>query len=205
RRPLGSRENRRAGAGSGRPQARLRRLPPQFRVMATWWGSQSWLPHQIQLCRLLLLNLAYRFVAACNKGIDDARERPAGNWRQPEEPQLTDRPSADKHRGTGAARRIHREIGNRDADQVDQRQPKADGDRREALRGAPVGGAQNNHQEHEGEHHFGHQTGFQRIAAGEFSANPLQANPPNSNPGLPVAITYSTAAPAMPPSTCATT
>ncbi len=49
-----------------------------------------------------------------------------------------------------AARRIHRGVRHRDADQVDQGQAQADGDRREALRRALVGGAQDDEQEHHG-------------------------------------------------------
>src|SRR3712207_9007055 len=49
----------------------------------------------------------------------------------------------------GATRRVHGGVRHRDADQVDQRQPEADGDRREAL-GRPVrGGAEDDQQEEE--------------------------------------------------------
>ena len=54
--------------------------------------------------------------------------------RHPEQPQLLQRPAADEQRRAGAARRVHRGVGDRDADQVDQRQAQADGDRREAGR-----------------------------------------------------------------------
>src|SRR5271157_58665 len=61
---------------------------------------------------------------------------------QPEEPQLCDRPTLDEDSGAGAARRIYREIGDRNSDQVDQRKTQTDRKRREALRCAGIGGAE---------------------------------------------------------------
>jgi hypothetical protein len=37
---------------------------------------------------------------------------------------------------------------------MNERQPEADLDRRESLRGSRVGGSQNDHQEHKRQHHF---------------------------------------------------
>ena len=45
---------------------------------------------------------------------------------------------------------------------MNERQPEADSDWREAFRGSCVGGSQNDYQEHEGQHHFGGQTWSQR-------------------------------------------
>src|ERR1019366_3532654 len=89
-----------------------------------------------RLVARLLENLVYGFVAAPNQGIDDTGEGRPGKRRQPEQPQLLDRPSADEHRGAGAPRRVHGGIGDRDTDQMNQGQSQADGDRCEALRGA---------------------------------------------------------------------
>ncbi len=75
------------------------------------------------------------------------------------------RPSAHEDRRSRAARRIHRQVGHRNPDQVDQRQPQPDRDRRESLRRPPIGRAQNDHQEHEGQHDFGRQARAQRISA----------------------------------------
>src|ERR1019366_9549606 len=55
-----------------------------------------------RLVARLLEDLVYGFVAARNQGIDDAGERRSGNRRQPEQPQLLDRPPAQG--GAGAAR-----------------------------------------------------------------------------------------------------
>ena len=79
-----------------------------------------------------------------------------------------ERPAADEQRRAGAARRIHRGVGHRDADQVDQRQAEADRDRREAARRALVGGAEDDHQEEEGHHDLGDERRGQRVAAGRM-------------------------------------
>ena len=57
-----------------------------------------------------------------------------------------------------------------DADQVDQGQAEADRDGREALRGALVGGAEDDHEEHHRHDDLGDQAGGQRVAAGRMGA-----------------------------------
>ncbi len=57
--------------------------------------------------------------------IDDAGDHRTQQRRDPEQPQLRQRPAADKHRGPCAARGIHGRVGDGDADQVDQRQAQA--------------------------------------------------------------------------------
>ena len=73
-------------------------------------------------------------LAAGDGAVDQRAQQGADDRRHPEQPQLRERPAADEDRHAGAARRVHRGVGHRDADQVDQRQAQADGDRREALR-----------------------------------------------------------------------
>ena len=64
--------------------------------------------------------------------VEDAAERAADQRRDPEQPELRQRPAADEQRRAGAAGRVDRGVGDRDADEVDQRQAEADGDRGEA-------------------------------------------------------------------------
>src|SRR4051794_26062030 len=72
-------------------------------------------------------------------GFEDASIQPtagdgADDRRNPEHPQLRERPPADEQSRSGAARRIHRRVGHRDADQVNQRQRKTDRDAGETDR-----------------------------------------------------------------------
>ena len=71
------------------------------------------------------------------------------NRRNPEEPELPEGPATDKNGWTGTPGRIHRHVSDRDANQVNQRQPQTDGNRRKALRRALVSSAEDDHQEHE--------------------------------------------------------
>jgi hypothetical protein len=48
--------------------------------------------------------------------VDEAGDRGAGNWREPEEPELLNRPASNEQRGCRAARGIHRRVRHRDAD-----------------------------------------------------------------------------------------
>lgn len=61
--------------------------------------------------------------------IDDSGKSRADDGRDPEQLELCDGPAADEQRGAGAAGG-HREVGDRDADQVNQRQSEADGEGR---------------------------------------------------------------------------
>src|SRR5581483_12034607 len=73
-----------------------------------------------------------------DRSMDEARERRAGDRRDPEEPELRDRPAADEERRSRAARGIHRRVRDRDADQVDERQREPDRDPRESDRRAEM-------------------------------------------------------------------
>src|ERR1700734_878266 len=65
--------------------------------------------------------------------VDEARENGTENGRQPEEPELRERPSASDEGRAGAAGRIDGKICNRNTDQVDEREAKSDGDGREPF------------------------------------------------------------------------
>lgn len=67
-------------------------------------------------------------------GRRDRRGRPRGlDGGDPEEPELLEGPAGDEDGGAGAACGIDRQVGHRDADQVDQGEPESDGDRGESL------------------------------------------------------------------------
>ena len=57
--------------------------------------------------------------------IDNTCESGADDRCQPEEPELLDGPATNEDGGAGAAGRVDREVGDGDADQVDEGQSKA--------------------------------------------------------------------------------
>ena len=65
----------------------------------------------------------------------------------PEQPELADGPAAGEEGRAGRARRVHRGVGDRDRDEVDQGERKADGEGGEALRCTPVRGAEDHEEE----------------------------------------------------------
>ena len=77
---------------------------------------------------------------------------------------------AGKDRLARRARGVDRGVGDRDRDQVDQRQPETDGDRREARRCAAVGGAEDDDEEGRRQHDLGDERRHHRIAAGRQRA-----------------------------------
>ena len=86
-------------------------------------------------------------------GADDG----TNNRRQPKQPELLDGPAASEEYHAGRARRVDRGVGDRDQDQMDQRQRQTDGNGCKASRNAFAGRAQNDGQEHGGQNHFGDQ------------------------------------------------
>ncbi len=58
---------------------------------------------------------------------DQACNRSAEDGRKPEQPELRDVRSASKQRRTGASRRVNRSIGDRNQEEVNERQAKPDG------------------------------------------------------------------------------
>jgi len=102
--------------------------------------------------------------------IDHAAEYRAGNGRDPEQPQLLQRPTAHKERRARAARRVHRRVGDRDADQVDQREAEPDGNRCESRGSALVRSAHDHEEEDEREDDLRDQARQQGILAGRMSA-----------------------------------
>src|SRR5580658_3336624 len=63
---------------------------------------------------------------------DEARKGPSQKRRDPEEPQLLDGPPSHEERGARAARRIDRQVRDRNADEMHERQGQADGNPGEA-------------------------------------------------------------------------
>ena len=102
--------------------------------------------------------------------IDDARQRTASERRDPKEPELRERPVADEQSGPGAAGGVHRNVRDRNADEMDEREAEPDGNRREPGGSARVRRAENDHQEHEREHELRDERGAQAVAAGRMLA-----------------------------------
>jgi hypothetical protein len=116
---------------------------------------------------------------SCTSGSKSARKTtPASSapaiGANPEEPQLLHRPAADEERRSGAACGVHRRVGNRDADQVDEGEAEPDGHARESDRSPAVRGAVDDHEEHEGHHDLRNQRGGQRVLARRVVAIPVR-------------------------------
>ena len=71
----------------------------------------------------------------------------------------------DEESGAGAAGWVYRGVGDRDANQVDERQAEADGDGGEAFGGALVRAAEDDQQKEAGEDDLGYEAGEERVAA----------------------------------------
>src|SRR6185295_15827082 len=117
-----------------------RRSPPSNalrNVSAAWSPRTTWMPggsgFLLKTASGLLLSQPFPQATG---------EHRTQDRRHPEHPQLLQRPAADQQCGAGAARRIHRGVGDGDADEVDQRECETDGERREAHRRAFAGGAE---------------------------------------------------------------
>ena len=75
---------------------------------------------------------ALSFSAAGDEGIDRSCQCGSNHRGDPKEPKLSECPPSHEERGTAAARGVDGEIRDRDSDQVNQRETKADRDGREA-------------------------------------------------------------------------
>src|SRR5207237_1371477 len=64
---------------------------------------------------------------AGDHGVDDAAEDGADDGRREEDPELRQRPAAHEDGGAEAPRRVYRQIGHGDADEMNQGQPEPDG------------------------------------------------------------------------------
>jgi hypothetical protein len=103
------------------------------------------------------------FLPARNEWVNKAGECRTDDGSEPEQPELLDGPPTDKERGTGAAGGIHRKIRDGNADEMDERKPKADCDRGEALWSSLVRRAEDDHQEEKREHDFRNKRGDHRV------------------------------------------
>ena len=97
-------------------------------------------------------NLPLRLTA--QPAIDDAAEDAADERRDPEQPELRERRTADDQCRSGGARGIDRRIGDRNAHKVNKRQAEADGQRRKAGRRFAVRRAHDDEEEQHGHHDF---------------------------------------------------
>ena len=82
-------------------------------------------------------------------------------WGDPKEPELMQRPAVHEKRRSGAAGRVHRQVVNGYADQVNEREAKANGNSRKPQRCATIRSAHNDEQEEESEHNLRHETSTQ--------------------------------------------
>ena len=89
--------------------------------------------------------------------IHDACDSRAQQRRQPEQPQLRQRPAAHEHGRACAARRIHRRVGDGNADEVNECEAQTDGNRCEAFGGIAMSGPQDHKQKPKGHDEFSHQ------------------------------------------------
>ena len=106
------------------------------------------------------------FSAFCDAAIRHRSKDRAENRRNPEEPELADRPSAGEERNARASRGVDGRIGHGNADEVDQRQRKTDGERRKACRRAFVGRAEDDDKEEHRHDDLGDRGGNKVISTG---------------------------------------
>src|SRR5580700_9400308 len=97
---------------------------------------------------------------------DEARKSPPQKRRDPEQPQLLEGPPSDEERRAGAARRIDRQVRDRNADEMHERQGQADGNPGKADDGALRRGTQNHRQEDERQDELGEERRADSVVAG---------------------------------------
>src|SRR5258706_15129371 len=97
---------------------------------------------------------------------DHAGNRRAEDGRQPEQPELCDIRSAGKQRRAGASRRIDRSVGDRDQEEMNERQAKSDGYPCKSDRRAFRGGADDDVQEEESRDDFTQEARHQTVFSG---------------------------------------
>src|SRR5262245_33768219 len=118
-------------ARAGRARSAQERTTSGFGVSSRAAWSQGWFVNRL----------------AGDRRISATGEDRAEDGGDPEEPELLEGPAADDEGWTGAARRVDGEVRDRDTDEVDDGEAEADGDGREALRRAAIGGAEDDHKE----------------------------------------------------------
>ena len=124
---------------------------------------------EFEKCARDLLFAALAFGEAL---VSDTADHAAENRGDPEEPELLDGSTANEHSHSGRAGRVHRRVGHRDRNEVDEREAEADSDRGKACRSATVGGAHDHEQEDCREHGFNQEC---TAHAGGLAAKGVQA------------------------------
>src|SRR6056297_1855912 len=128
------------------------------------------------------LHLVGRSVGRIRRGQnarpDQTAERRSHQRGDPEHPELAERARLGEEGHGGGPRRIDRGVRHRNGDQVDQRQPEADRDRREAGRRLGRGRAEDDDQEPGGQDHFDQQCRHQSVAARRKRAEPVGGEAP---------------------------
>ena len=118
---------------------------------------------------------------AADEAVGQRSQDRADERRDPEQPELLDRPALAAEQGDdGRARRagrVHRGPGDRDRGEVDHRQGEADGDGGEALRRAPIGDAEDHQHEDRREDDLGHQARTEVEQGGRVIAVAVRSEP----------------------------
>ena len=103
-------------------------MPPRW-----WWRSTAGAWEELWSWRWPGISawpeLASRVVLGADEPVGQGAEHTADDRRDPEEPQLPDGPAAREERDARAAGRVHRGVRDGNADEVNERESEADGDR----------------------------------------------------------------------------
>ena len=135
------------------------------------WGGER-MTKRVRQDDVLSVKLLLAALAFGDALVSDTADHAAQNRGDPEEPELLDGRTANEHSHSGRAGRVHRRVGHRDRDEVDEREAEADGNRGKACRCATVGGAHDHEQENSREHGFNEEC---REHAGGLAAKGVQA------------------------------
>ena len=149
------------GAGVAAP-------PDAMRLDATTETTLTARVDRVARLRWRADNLPTRLVA--KPAINHAAENTADQRRDPEQPELRDRGAADDERRAGAARRIDRRVGHRNAHEINERQAQADRQRRKTRRRLAVCRAHDDEQKQHRHHDFHEQRRGQVVVAGRMVA-----------------------------------
>src|SRR5690348_6757229 len=87
--------------------------------------------------------------------VDLATESPSDERRDPEQPKLRKRPTADEQSRPGAASRVDGGVGDWDPNEMDKRQAQPDGDGGEADGSLSMGRSHDDEKKHHRQDHLG--------------------------------------------------
>ena len=114
--------------------------------------------------------------------VENSADGATDKWRDPEQPELSERPSTDEERGTGAASWVDRSVRDRNADEMNHHQREADGQRREAGRRLAMGRSHDDEKEHRRHRHFGGTAHSKRHACDDRAGDGIGRRPVSYRP-----------------------